>query len=99
MSNPTPVDANQLMTQLIEQVAQLTANLQKATARSSMNKPELFKGTNSAEAHCFIAQIQSVRVMLNTAKWTVRLVPSLESRVPGRSSRMERRIRSEAKRV
>ncbi|KAJ3991730.1 hypothetical protein F5050DRAFT_1812213 [Lentinula boryana] len=59
MSNPTPVDANQLMTQLIEQVAQLTANLQKATARSSMNKPELFKGTSSAEARCFIAQIQS----------------------------------------
>ncbi|KAJ3751480.1 hypothetical protein DFH05DRAFT_1570392 [Lentinula detonsa] len=59
MSTPTPVDANRLMTQLIEQVAQLTANLQKATAKSSMNKLELFKGTSSAEARRFVAQFQS----------------------------------------
>ncbi|KAJ4475512.1 hypothetical protein J3R30DRAFT_3500024 [Lentinula aciculospora] len=58
MSTPE-VNTNQLMAQLIEQVAQLTANLHKASAKSSMNKPELFKGSSSAEARRFIAQYQS----------------------------------------
>ncbi|KAJ4482172.1 hypothetical protein J3R30DRAFT_3699529 [Lentinula aciculospora] len=53
------VNTNQLMAQLIEQVTQLTANLHRAAAKSSMNKPELFKGSSSAEARRFIAQYQS----------------------------------------
>ncbi|KAJ4474954.1 hypothetical protein J3R30DRAFT_3776711 [Lentinula aciculospora] len=58
MSNPE-INTNQLLAQLIKQVTQLTANFHKASAKSSMNKPELFKGSSSAEACHFIAQYQS----------------------------------------
>ncbi|GAW09928.1 gag protein [Lentinula edodes] len=50
---PTPPTANDLMAQLIKQVANL------ATARSSMNKPKIFKGKDSAEVRRFMAQFQN----------------------------------------
>ncbi|KAJ3803587.1 hypothetical protein F5876DRAFT_84959 [Lentinula aff. lateritia] len=48
---PTPPTANNLMAQLIEQVANpATAMEECSSARSSMKKPEVFKGKDSAEA-------------------------------------------------
>ncbi|GAW00127.1 gag protein [Lentinula edodes] len=57
---PPPLTANVLMALLIKQVANLaTAMEERSSSKSSMNKPEVFKGKDSAKAHHFMAQFQN----------------------------------------
>ncbi|KIK54295.1 hypothetical protein GYMLUDRAFT_48851 [Collybiopsis luxurians FD-317 M1] len=67
-SSPSPIPSmsqqslDQLMHSLIQQIATLTTSLQTnitITTKSSMVKPDPFKGQSSAEAHCFIAHFES----------------------------------------
>ncbi|KIK53492.1 hypothetical protein GYMLUDRAFT_49281, partial [Collybiopsis luxurians FD-317 M1] len=67
-SSPSPIPSmsqqslDQLMHSLIQQVAALTNSLQTnitITTKSSMVKPDPFKGQSSAEARCFIAHFES----------------------------------------
>ncbi|KIK60371.1 hypothetical protein GYMLUDRAFT_43670, partial [Collybiopsis luxurians FD-317 M1] len=67
-SSPSPIPSmsqqnlDQLMHSLIQQVAALTNSLQTnitVTTKSSMVKPDPFKGQSSAEAHRFIAHFES----------------------------------------
>ncbi|KAJ3804281.1 Hsp70 protein-domain-containing protein [Lentinula aff. lateritia] len=52
--------ADKLMTQLIKQVANLTTAMEEhSSSKSSMNKPEVFKGKDSSEACQFRAQFQN----------------------------------------
>ncbi|KAF5390510.1 hypothetical protein D9757_005205 [Collybiopsis confluens] len=54
---PPPMTTEQIIHALAEQVANLTAAVSgRAAAKSSMNKPDLFKGQSSTEARRFLAQ-------------------------------------------
>ncbi|KAF5382376.1 hypothetical protein D9757_009802 [Collybiopsis confluens] len=54
---PPPMTTEQIIHALAEQVANLTATVSgRAAAKSSMNKPDLFKGQSSTEARRFLAQ-------------------------------------------
>ncbi|KAF5392586.1 hypothetical protein D9757_002099 [Collybiopsis confluens] len=54
---PPPMTTEQIIHALAEQVANLTAAVSgRAAAKSSMNKPDLFKGQSSTEARHFLAQ-------------------------------------------
>ncbi|KAF5364489.1 hypothetical protein D9757_015058 [Collybiopsis confluens] len=54
---PPPMTTEQIVHALAEQVANLTAAVSgRAAAKSSLNKPDLFKGQNSMEAQRFLAQ-------------------------------------------
>ncbi|GAW06835.1 gag protein [Lentinula edodes] len=57
---PPPPTTNELMSMLIKQVTNLaTAMEEYSSSKSSMNKPEVFKGKDSAKAHHFMAQFQN----------------------------------------
>ncbi|GAW08190.1 gag protein [Lentinula edodes] len=70
--------ADELMTQLIKQVANLATAMEEcSSSKSSMNKPEVFKGKDSNEARCFRAQFQNwASEQPDLAKSQVKLIKS-----------------------
>ena len=82
MSTPIPpapnTSADDLMAQLIRQVANLaTAMEERSSSKSSMNKPKVFKGKDGAEARRFMAQFQNwASEQPDLAKSQVKLIKS-----------------------